>query len=120
VRIENIQPAGAFLYELASRNWVSAFENTEAKLAELAQRLAKLVKAGVVDESIIPFDRNAGSKAKPAWLARKSMRTPAIIAAAAIVVSAMAAALFWVVPRPASVPAQPVAARRGAALRYAE
>src|SRR6185369_11079262 len=29
VRIENIQPSGAFLYELASRNWVNAFENTE-------------------------------------------------------------------------------------------
>src|SRR5450432_4124256 len=32
VRIENLQPTGAFLYELASRNWVNAFENTEAKL----------------------------------------------------------------------------------------
>jgi hypothetical protein len=43
VRIEVIQQTGAFLYELASRNWVNAFENTEAKLAELAQSLAKLV-----------------------------------------------------------------------------
>src|ERR1700733_4830627 len=62
VRIENIEPTGAFLYELASRNWVNAFENTEAKLAQLATSLAKLVKDGVADESIIPFDRNAGAK----------------------------------------------------------
>jgi hypothetical protein len=61
VRIENIEPTGAFLYELASRNWVNAFENTEVKLAELAQSLAKLVKAGIADESIITFDRNAGA-----------------------------------------------------------
>src|SRR5271156_4705848 len=36
VRLENIAPDGAFLYELASRNWINAYENTEAKLAELA------------------------------------------------------------------------------------
>ena len=29
VRLEDIAPKGAFLYELASRNWVNAFENTE-------------------------------------------------------------------------------------------
>src|SRR5450432_4858149 len=46
VRIENIQPTGAFLYELASRNWVNAFENTEATLAGLAQSLARMVKDG--------------------------------------------------------------------------
>src|SRR5882757_4371344 len=74
VRIENIEPTGAFLYELASRNWVNAFENTEAKLAELAHSLAELVKAGIVDESTIPFDRNAGAKAPRQmrrWPARK-------------------------------------------------
>jgi TIR domain len=65
VRIENIQPSGAFLYELASRNWVNAYENTEAKFAELARSPAKLAKAGIVDESIIPFERNAGAKAPP-------------------------------------------------------
>src|SRR5882724_1691317 len=95
VRIENIEPTGAFLYELASRNWVNAFENTEAKLAELAQSLATLVKTGVVDESIIPFDRNAGVKAqKRSWLKRK----PLIISAAAAIVMATVAALFWVIP----------------------
>jgi adenylate cyclase len=102
VRIENIQPTGAFLYELASRNWVNAFENTEAKLAELAQGLAKLVKSGVVDESIIPFDRNAGAKMpvqKRSWL----KRNPLVIAAAVIVMVVALAALFWIYPRPATV-----------------
>ncbi len=53
VRLENIAPKGAFLYELASRNWVNAYEDTEAKLAELAKGLAHLVrtdgKAGTSD-----------------------------------------------------------------------
>ncbi|HUE66375.1 MAG TPA: TIR domain-containing protein [Rhizomicrobium sp.] len=109
VRIENIQPTGAFLYELASRNWVNAFENTEAKLVELAQSLAKLVKAGVVDESIIPFDRNVGAKTpaqKRSWLKRNPLF---IGVAAAIVMVAALAALFWIYPRPpatvASLPA---------------
>jgi TolB-like protein len=50
VRIEDIHPEGAFLYELASRNWFDAFNNTEERLALLADRLAALVK-GKPDEA---------------------------------------------------------------------
>ena len=46
VRLENLKPSGAFLYELASRNWVDAFEDTEAKFEDLADKLAALVKGG--------------------------------------------------------------------------
>ena len=108
VRIENIEPTGAFLYELASRNWVNAFDNTEAKLAELAHSLAKLAKDGIADESIIPFDRNAGGKAKPAWPARNRLS----LAAIALVVLAAAAAAFWMLPhKPAPAPVQTAALR---------
>jgi TolB-like protein len=106
VRLEDIAPDGAFLYELASRNWVNAFDNTEAKLAELAKGLAHLVKTGARDESVLPFDRSDGRR--PA--ARKWLRLPVLIAAAAIIMAA-AAALVWIRSRPASVPAQPTAAR---------
>src|SRR5665213_498675 len=58
VRLENIAPKGAFLYELASRNWINAFENTEAKLAELAKGLAHLLRTGARDESVLPFERS--------------------------------------------------------------
>src|SRR5262245_40802590 len=57
VRIENIQPEGAFLYELASRNWINAYEDTDARLAELAKTLAALVKQGITPDSFIDFDR---------------------------------------------------------------
>jgi adenylate cyclase len=113
VRIENIQPTGAFLYELASRNWVNAFDNTEAKLAELARSLAKLVKAGAIDESVIPFDRNAGAKA-PVPRPGGPKRKPLAIATAAAIALAVTAVL-WLYPRPAAMQAtsQPSAASAG-------
>lgn len=94
VRLENIAPKGAFLYELASRNWVNAFENTETKLAELAKSLALMVRTGVRDESLLPFDRADGGQSRQAreWI---------YIAAAAIAViatSAIAAWRMWPVP----------------------
>jgi TolB-like protein/tetratricopeptide (TPR) repeat protein len=100
VRIEDIQPTGAFLYELASRNWVNAFENTEAKLAELAKGLAKLVRDGIVDESIIPFDRNAGANAPARKSGRPARKTWVIAAAALLIIAAGGAATLLVRPAP--------------------
>jgi hypothetical protein len=51
VRLDDMQLEGMFLYELASRNWIDAYKNTEKKLAELADQLAALVKAGVSAEA---------------------------------------------------------------------
>jgi TolB-like protein len=102
VRLQNIAPKGAFLYELASRNWVNAYEDTEAKLAQLAKGLAHLVRTGARDESVLPFE--PGGRQTPAAAAHKSMHTPGIIAAAAVLViaiSGIAAWLLWRSPRPA-------------------
>jgi len=99
VRLEDIAPDGAFLYELASRNWVNVFENTEAKLAELAKGLAQMVRSGTQDESVLPFDRADGGWHTPAAAARKSMRTPAIIAAAAVLVIAVSGIAAWLLWR---------------------
>jgi TolB-like protein len=107
VRLEDIAPDGAFLYELASRNWVNAFENTEAKLAELAKGLAQMVRSGTQDESVLLFDRSDDGRV-PAL--QKRLHKPVLIAAA-VAIMAAAAALFFLYPRPASSPAQPVAAR---------
>src|SRR5215469_6776157 len=56
IRLQNIAPKGAFLYELASRNWINAYDDTGAKLAELAKGLAHLVRTGVRDESLLPLE----------------------------------------------------------------
>jgi TolB-like protein/Tfp pilus assembly protein PilF len=99
VRLEDIAPDGAFLYELASRNWVNAYEDTEAKLAQLAKSLAHLVRTGARDESVLPFERADGGGHTPAAAARKSMRTPAIIAAAAVLVIAVSGIGAWLLWR---------------------
>lgn len=99
VRLEDIAPEGAFLYELASRNWVNAYENTEAKLAELARALAHLVRTGARDESVLPFDRSDDGRA-PAR--HKRSRRFAVIAAAATIMAAALATLFWLHPRPSA------------------
>ncbi len=57
VRVENLQPEGAFLYELASRNWIDAYENTDERLAELAVSLAAIVKEGASPASIVTLER---------------------------------------------------------------
>jgi Tol biopolymer transport system component len=94
VRLEDIAPDGAFLYELASRNWINAYENTEAKLAELAKGLAQIVRSRTQDESVLPFDRSDDGRISP----QKRLRKPALIAAAAIfaiAATAIAAWLLW-------------------------
>jgi len=105
VRLENIAPKGAFLYELASRNWINAFEDTEAKLEELARGLAQLVRTGTRDESVLPYERSVG--AKPAPPARKRKTIPALVAGAALAVALAAVGLFWQHARPAAAPPQP-------------
>ena len=94
VRLEDIAPDGAFLYELASRNWINASENTEAKLAELAKGLAQMVRTGAQDESFLPFERAENDKPRHSMLL--------LISAAALMVisvSAAAAWLLWPAPR---------------------
>ncbi len=94
VRLQNVAPKGAFLYELASRNWINAYENTEARLAELAKGLAHLVKTGARDESLLPFERTLPARKR---FSRSAVFATAILAI--IVASAIAAWLFWPAPR---------------------
>jgi TolB-like protein len=104
--LQNIAPKGAFLYELASRNWINAYEDTEARLTELAKGLAHLVKTGAHDEKFLPFDRSQDRQAP-----RRQTHLPLLIAISAVVLVAAAAGLFWLYPRHADTPAQPTAAR---------
>jgi TolB-like protein/Tfp pilus assembly protein PilF len=108
VRLQNIAPKGAFLYELASRNWVNAYEDTEAKLAELAKGLAHLVRTGAQDESVLPFDRGGGYTPEQT---RKRTYASALIAAAAVLVVAVSGIAAWLLWRSL----QPVAPGRAQA-----
>jgi Tol biopolymer transport system component len=97
VRLENIAPKGAFLYELASRNWINAYEDTEAKLAELAKGLAQMVKSGAQDESVLPFERSDDTRLPPP---QKRLSKPVLVAAAAVVFAATAIAAWLLWPAP--------------------
>jgi len=90
VRLQNIAPKGAFLYELASRNWINAYEDTEAKLAELAKGLAHLARTGARDQSALRFERTDGGKAR-------RQKWPLVAAAVAVILVAASAAAwrFW-------------------------
>jgi TolB-like protein len=93
VRIENIQPSGEFLYELASRNWFDAFENTEAQFVLLADRLAALVKAGPKAD-IAAFSAGAQPapkiKAAPGPLFKRQMVLGGLAAVALAMIAAVA------------------------------
>ncbi len=105
MRLEYVAPKGAFLYELASRNWLNAFENTEASLAELAKSIAQLVRSGNLDDSALLFNRAGANWTKPSSRAR--LFGPSTGIAAAGILIALAAGLFWMERRPAPPPSSP-------------
>lgn len=45
-RIEDVQPGGALLYELATRQWINAFDSWDAALAELAAAARRAIAPG--------------------------------------------------------------------------
>ena len=104
VRLQNIEPKGAFLYEL----WRRATGSTPLRIprpsfAELAYGLAQLVRTGARDEGALPFDRS-NSRGQASAPSRKSVRKPAAIMAAAVIGGGgCGRAALWIYPRPATV-----------------
>jgi hypothetical protein len=112
VRLDDMQLEGMFLYELASRNWIDAYHNTEQKLAELADKLAALVKAGLSPEAAAALEVSAaeiaaaqgetGKKASKrdgsgssAFGEKRKAGSVAIISAAAVALVAAAGGGVW-------------------------
>lgn len=103
VRIENIKPSGAFLYELASRNWIDAYEDAEASLADLADKLAALVKGGA-DAQVAAF--SLGAPEPPPTMPQAApqkpwFKRPAILAGAAVLSAALITGVFFLTRGPA-------------------
>jgi hypothetical protein len=110
VRIDDIKPAGAFLYELASRNWFDAFNDTEARFEILADKLAALVKGGP-EADVAAFNLGSAQPApviKPA--ARSLFKQPLVLAGIALAAVAVVsiAAMPFLLPnaKPTSVQIQ--------------
>lgn len=113
VRIEDIKPTGEFLYELASRNWFDAFDDTEARFEILADRLAAMVKvvpAAVIAEPGSGTDASATvrpSLFQPAAWSFTSRRGQVAVGLLAVVV----AAVGWLALRPPPAPAHSMTVR---------
>lgn len=91
VRLEDIHPEGAFLYELASRNWFDAFDNTDARLAILADRLSALVKGGKeAQDAAIRFGAPGGEKIVAAEKREKKKRGLNIYAIGGLIIAGLA------------------------------
>ncbi len=113
VRIEDIKPSGEFLYELASRNWFDAFEDTEARFEVLADKLAAMVKGGPAAD-VAAFSLGAPQPApKIEQAATSLLKRPLVrggLAVAALAVVA-AVAMFAMRPQASSAAASSAAQR---------
>ena len=59
ILIEDTQPKGHFLYELASRNWIQAFPNALGKTSEIAAKLASDLRQDGVLGGSSPLAKSA-------------------------------------------------------------
>lgn len=87
VRLEDIRPKGAFLYELAGRNWFDVFADPDRQMTELADGLAAMARG------------EEGWLARPAsqaahWPRRRTLRG-LVGAAAGVAVAIAIAAGLW-------------------------
>lgn len=129
VRLDDMQLEGMFLYELASRNWTDAFQDPEAQLADLADKLADLVKAELSPEAVeelednvahIAAEKEEAAKAKRAGLALRSGSVALITAVVAAVVVAVGAGVSYFHITPWSNPAVASTTSDGAASASAD
>ena len=72
VLISNCEPQGAYLYELASRNWINIYPNPETRLAPLIDILMTQLELGSGSPTQLPV-----SEAKTAPTPREAPPTPA-------------------------------------------
>jgi hypothetical protein len=105
ILIENTQPRGAYLYELADRNWIQAFPDPMSKVEELVEHLVMLARntPGGLAGSPQPA-------AQPASVAPSKMAAPPEAGAAADTVFA---------PAPAPAAIEEAAADEAPALKRA-
>jgi TIR domain len=93
VRVEDVVPGDAFVYEFATRQWVDLFKDWEREIERLAAQIRHILqnsKAGVNDTAQAPAVASPPLTLKPS-----SSRQPMILAAALLVVLSVAGAAFY-------------------------
>jgi tetratricopeptide (TPR) repeat protein len=100
-RIEDVEPSGAYAYELSTRQWIDAFEGWDKSLDSLAAKLEQVPDRGDISPG------PASSVSRRARVSRHPFR--AMVAAAALLL-VVAAVGIWLLMRP-SAPAQALQVR---------
>src|SRR5262249_20390818 len=103
VRLADVSPAGAFLYELAARNWFDLFPDAEARMVELADNLAALVRQGPDAKGAA---ERLGTNLGPTEPRVTSVlqRPPVLTGLGTLIIALVAALAFVMWPRTAATP----------------
>src|SRR5688572_2061585 len=67
-RVEDVVPAAALAYELATRQWINLFNDWESEIETLCERVRQIVPAAAADNPTAPAKPKAARLA-PLWLA---------------------------------------------------
>jgi len=88
IRVANVFPSGAFLYEMARLNWVDCFPVTEARLETIALALGEMIRAGADARAAESFHAAVGARyiGQGAWsrLSRNSLALVLVMLALSI------------------------------------
>ena len=109
LRIEDVEPSDAFAYELATRQWIDAFDGWERSIDALVGRIRQVSSAASADASDNPAtnSRRAGSST---YRARVNWRIGTMVA----VLLLFAAAAAWWALRPKQATAHALTVRLAA------
>jgi hypothetical protein len=103
VRVEDVVPAEAFQYELATRQWIDMFENWEHAIERLATQIRSVLAAKSSQEAAPRDDAQKVSEAarpvisvppRPAVQPRRSSAVPLTLAAV-VLIAASAGGVWW-------------------------
>lgn len=76
ILIEDTQPRGAFLYELADRNWIQAFPDPMERIDELVDHLATLAGKDGLAGTVVANDVEKSKKMAPPAMGSGGFATP--------------------------------------------
>jgi len=93
LRVEDVLPSDAFLYELSTRQWIDAFDDWERAIGRLADQISGIAGEEKAAPALPPGAAGPGRSAK----ARPQLAKTAWLAAAAVTVLVVAGGLaYWI------------------------
>jgi len=99
VRVEDVVPAEAFQYELATRQWIDMFGNWEHAIERLATQIRTILVGKAAHEAATDGAPEAAQPAAPARMRavgpQRSSALPLMVAAAALIAASVGGVYWW-------------------------